>query len=428
MRIFIRIISLSVMLCTGIMTVHAQVDTTFPTIRIPLEQYLHQVATKNLGYAAEKYNVSISEAAIESAKVFPDPELSGGLFDNQNRALQLGHGWSAGISTTLELGGKRNARIGLARSEAATSKALLADYYRNLRADATLAYFNAIQQYNLMKVQLDSYHSMKKIADADAIRFKSGAITEIDAKQSNLEAGSMLNDYFAGEAAWKTALAALNNQLGSSRADTLPMPENLPYNMERVFPLPNLIADAQANRADAVAAQNAKLAAEKNLQLVKANRKIDLGINAGIQSNGESTNETAPTPAYKSVNAGISIPLKFSNHYKGELKAARYGIQQAATQEEQVKLQISTEVTQAYFSYINAHKQVKQFQEGLLTAAQQILDGKIYSYKRGDTPLLDVLNAQRTYNDLQQSYYQAMFAYASALVELERSAGIWDIK
>ncbi|MBV8253367.1 MAG: TolC family protein [Chitinophaga sp.] len=423
----INIFLISGLLLSGIYA-NAQVDTTFPTIRIPLEQYLHQVGEKNLGYAAEKYNVSIATAAIESAKVFPDPELSGGLYDNQNHKMQLGHGWSAGIGTTLELGGKRSARIGLARSEAETTKALLADYYRNLRADATLAYFNAVLQYNLMHVQLDSYHSMKKIADADAIRFKAGAITEVDARQSKLEAGSMLNDYYAVEASWKTALVGLNNQLGSSRADTLPMPENLPYKLDRVFPLPDLISNAQVNRADAVAAMNAKKSAEKNLQLVKANRKIDLGINAGITGNGESTNEIAPTPAYKSVNAGIAIPLKFSNHYKGELKAARYGIQQAATQEEQVKLQISTEVTQAYFNYINTHKQVKQFQEGLLTEAQQILDGKIYSYKRGDTPLLDVLNAQRTYNDLQQNYHQALFAYASALVELERSAGIWDIQ
>lgn len=35
---------------------------------------------------------------------------------------------------------------------------------------------------------------------------------------------------------------------------------------------------------------------------------------------------------------------------------------------------------------------------------------------------------QRTYNDVQQNYYQSLFNYAAALVNLERSAGIWDIQ
>jgi cobalt-zinc-cadmium efflux system outer membrane protein len=45
---------------------------------------------------------------------------------------------------------------------------------------------------------------------------------------------------------------------------------------------------------------------------------------------------------------------------------------------------------------------VQQFDNGMLTDAKEVLEGKIYSYKRGETSLLEVLNAQRTYNDVQQ--------------------------
>jgi cobalt-zinc-cadmium efflux system outer membrane protein len=93
-----------------------------------------------------------------------------------------------------------------------------------------------------------------------------------------------------------------------------------------------------------------------------------------------------------------------------------------------VLLQIQTDVSQAYFNYIAAKKQVLQFNTGLLTDAKRIVDGEIYSYKRGETSLLEVLNAHRTYNDLQQNYYQTLFSYASALIGVERSAGIWDLK
>ncbi|MFQ3574819.1 MAG: TolC family protein, partial [Cytophagales bacterium] len=60
--------------------------------------------------------------------------------------------------------------------------------------------------------------------------------------------------------------------------------------------------------------------------------------------------------------------------------------------------------------------------------AKLVLDGKIYSYQRGETSLLEVLNAQRTFIGVQQAYYQTLFAYAAALVELERVVGIWDLE
>ena len=52
----------------------------------------------------------------------------------------------------------------------------------------------------------------------------------------------------------------------------------------------------------------------------------------------------------------------------------------------------------------------------------------IYRYKRGETSILDVLIAQRTYNEVQEQYFMVMKAYASALVNLEYTCGIWDIQ
>ena len=79
---------------------------------------------------------------------------------------------------------------------------------------------------------------------------------------------------------------------------------------------------------------------------------------------------------------------------------------------------------QKYLAYC---KQVENYDNGMISNAQNVRKGKIYSYSRGETSLLEVLNAQRTYNDIQQSYYETLFNRAVALVELEKAAGIWDI-
>ncbi|MGY0036592.1 TolC family protein [Pedobacter sp. NJ-S-72] len=406
----------------------AQVDTLSLKSKISVLEFLNRVGKENLGYAAEKYNVNIAEAGVETAKIFPDPEFSFGAFDNQQSKLKLGQGVTLGLGTTLELGGKRSARINLAKSETELSKALLLDYLRNLRADAALAYYSAIQSYELMKVQQYSYQMMKQLADADAIRYKLGAITETDARQSKLEASNLQNSVYQNEADWKNSLIKLGAYLGKKNADICYYPDGDFENLARELNYQTLISNAQNIRADAVAALNSKTVAERSLTLVKANRKIDLGINAGLQFNGVSKNEEAPTPYHRTFNAGFSVPLKFSNHYKGDLKAAQFTIKQAGVQYEQVLQQIQVEVTQAYFNYTASAKQVKQYKDGLLTEGKRILTAKMYSYKRGETSLLEVLNAQRTYNEVQQGFYESQSNYAAALIELERAAGIWDIK
>jgi cobalt-zinc-cadmium efflux system outer membrane protein len=196
---------------------------------------------------------------------------------------------------------------------------------------------------------------------------------------------------------------------------------------QRTFDLSSLIITAQNNRADLQAALMSKEVSAKTLQLARANRAIDLGINIGATHNTIVRNEIAPAPAFTGVTAGISIPLKFSNNNKGEIKAAQYAVKQSEVAYDAVEMQIGKEVMQAYHNYESACRQVEQFQTKLLSDAGTILKNKTYSYQRGETTLLDVLNAQRTYNDIFRSYCETLYDSMASLVELERACGVWDI-
>ncbi|MCW3464148.1 TolC family protein [Chitinophaga nivalis] len=413
-------------LAAGLQT-SAQTATSF--IRIPLtyDSFLQGVGQHNLGYAAEQYNVAMATANTTAAKIFPDPQLSMGAVDNGQRRMKMGYGFTAELGWTLELGGKRRARIHLATSQEEMAQALLTDYFRQLRANATLDYLNALKQQAIYEVRYNSYQSMQGIADADSIRFKLGAITAIDARQSRLEAAAMRNEVYEGDAGRQTALLQLSTLLGKAPADTLYQPTGDFSGFERHFDLAALLTAALNNRADLLAARKSRQTAKDALQLAKANRVLDLGLTAGVGNNAVVRNVVAPTPSTTAVTAGISIPLKFSNRNPGELKAATYGVLQADVVYEQTVVQIQQEVRQASINYYAAGQQVRQFKTGLLADAQQVLEGKKYSYSRGETTLLEVLNAQRTYNETQQSYYETLYNYAAALVELERAAGIWDI-
>ena len=405
----------------------AQIDTVFNRIPIDYAKFLSLVGQNNLAYAAQKFNMNIAEANIESAKIFPDPSLGFGWFDNGNNRMGMGYGFNSRLDRTIELGGKRKARINLANSEAELTKYLLLDYFRNLRADATINFLAALENKFQLNVKVRSYLAVNRLSNSDSIRFKLGSIKDIDARQSKVEAGSILNEVFQSLSMWKMSLVNLGLIVSKPNSDSLYFPIGRMNKFDREFNLNQLITEAQNNRADVLAALQNTQVAKKMVQLAKANRVADLGIGVGLGYASYDYNIVAPTPSFTQVSAGISIPLRFSNKYAGQLKMAHYAGLQAELLYKQVEVQIQVEVTQAYYNYITVRQQVNEFNNGLLTEAKKVRDGKIYSYQRGATSLLEVLNAQRTYNDIQQKYYETIYNYATALVQLERAAGIWDI-
>ncbi|MDD4515153.1 TolC family protein [Massilibacteroides sp.] len=409
--------------CVIITTGHAQEKRV-----LTFNDYLNNVKQSNIDYLVEKYNVDIAEANVKAAKVFPDPELSVSYANNQNWDLQMGYGVDAELNYTLELGGKRKARINVAKSEKEMTDALLEDYFRNLRADATIAYLAAVKQNRLYEIQKESYRQMFMLAQADSVRLSVGEIKEIDARQSKLEAATMLNDVYTSENDLKEVLLQLalfqgdkNIELSDSIAGDL-------NDYKRVFDLASLITAAQNNRADLQVALKSRELSHNNLRLAKANRAIDVGISLGGTYSSIVKNEIAPAPAFKGFSVGFSIPLKLSNTNKGELRAAEFAAAQSKSQYEGVELQITSEVMQAYNKYTTACRKMEQFNSGLLHEAETIFHKQVYSYERGESSILEVLNAQRTYNEILVSYNETLFDCATTLVELERASGIWDIR
>ena len=391
----------------------AQLSVKTPHRDIFFEEYLNRVGKNNLNYLAEKLNVSIADAEIIAQKVFPDPELG---FEAGNETFSLG------LSYSLELGNKRGARIQLARSQAELEKLTLEKGFQELRAEAANLFLEAILQRELLKVQQSSYEYMLKLSQSDSLRYVAGEITENDARQSKLEAVTLLNTVYGQEAAYQSALVMLNRHMGVA-ADTLHIPFGNWDELSREFDLPELVKVGLVNRIDLLAAQKSTEVTAREYKLTKAERRPDIGLSVSYERDWNGL-----LPPARSATAGVSVPLTFSNINKGAIKAAKFRITQSEIIEKDMELQIQAEITQAWFGYEAEKKKVAQFKSGMLEDSQKVLDGMVYKYKRGETNILDVLVAQRTYNEVQQEYLETMKGYVTSLVELEKSCGIWDIR
>jgi cobalt-zinc-cadmium efflux system outer membrane protein len=406
---------------------YCQKEINYRNNPITLSRYLSNVLSGNLGYIAGQFNVSIAEAEVKAAKVFPDPELFIAYSNNEDKTLQMGQSLETGISYAVSLGNRRGAGLALARSQYELSQFLLNAFFQNLRADAAFSYFTALRDQKIYQLQKDIYKQLSSLARADSIRLKTGEATGLDALQSSLEARSQMTEVFQSLADMQNASVNLMRLQGKKLSDTLDNPsDDFPWK-QREFRLNELINNAIENRADLLVAIKNKEVSEKNLNLLKANRAFEFSLETGYSYNSIVKNEIAPAPAYNGLSAGIAFPLKFSSLNKGSVRAADLAVKQSQAIYAETEIQITSEVIKAYNNFVAQNNKVEHYNLGLVDDANRILQGRIYSYQHGESGLIDVLNAQRTYIELQLSYINALFDYAASLIELERSAGTWDL-
>ena len=395
---------------------------------IDFVEYINLVGQSNLGFLAEKFNVRIAEAEAISQRIFPDPEFSVNVFDNSDRRMLLGRGLELELEQTIELGGKRRSRMRLAKSETEMAEILLRGAFADLQAEAAVAFLESQRQKLLLELRQNSYEAMSQLYQFDAVRHRLGEISEVELLQTRLETAMLQNEIFEQEAELKSSLAELNELAGRNPLQLLMPSGTLSKPVERNYVLGFLLEFALDDHVDLVVVMQQKRITRDQLRLTRAERVIDLGVNVGYEFHTEAFNEEAPTPQFSAFRAGVTIPLRFSNVNRGALHASQHAVEQAEMEYAAAELQIKREISQAFFVYESRKRQVAQFESGMLDIARRIFDGVMFSYRNGEARLLEVLMAQRDYNEVRENYIDALFAYASAVVDLNRRSGMWEVE
>jgi cobalt-zinc-cadmium efflux system outer membrane protein len=402
--------------------------TTTPPLSLSLDAFLVEVAQNNLEYAAQRYNVSIAQAQIAQARVFPNPVLgAGGSTDisGQNMPSNL----SLSLTQTFLTGGKRRAGIEVAEGNYRVAGSTLEDFFRNLRAAAANSFIDALVAQLIVQQKKRSAEALDQLVEANEKRFRDGDLAEIDVTQSRVEAQQFHSELLAAEANLQTAVIALSQFLGKERVSVTVKPEGrLEEIPPKNFSLSELVEEALQKRPDVVSAWHAREAARSGVNLAKANQIPDVDIGLSVQRSFASNNRIAPSPNFDLLGISVSIPLPILNTKRAELDIARLTSEQAEKNWQAVRLKTEVEIRQAYARYQLAAARVAKYKTGVLQDAASVLEAKLYSYQRGHTSLLEVLNAQREENGVYLAYYDTLTDYAKALVTLEQASGIWDVK
>jgi cobalt-zinc-cadmium efflux system outer membrane protein len=242
------------------------------------------------------------------------------------------------------------------------------------------------------------------------IRLRSQAIAPADVWRAEILASQYRLQQLQAEQQVRSAVRAL--QFALSTSDTLTTGLQEPAVPVEDQPLHEWIERALAHRADYQLAKASLRVAEANVALQDALGvpNPDLGL-VGMQQEGTAF-----------LGVGINYPLPLLNRNEGERQKARLSREQARTDLERLERQISAEVSIAFESYRTAQQALAQART-VLTKASDVLATVQLAYLKGATPIVDLLEAQRSWYETEQSYYDALAEYWRSVVGLLAASG-----
>ncbi|HUQ92541.1 MAG TPA: TolC family protein [Bryobacteraceae bacterium] len=178
-----------------------------------------------------------------------------------------------------------------------------------------------------------------------------------------------------------------------------------------------LVHLALSRRPDYLVNQQSQARSRADLRLQLANGKIDYTIGT------EFTHQSAWGVGGNSMGVYFSVPLRIFNRNQGEIARAQGEMQLAGARTEALESTIQSEVERAYRQYSVSKQLLASVESEMLGKARSVRDITEYSYRRGEASLVEFLDAQRAFNDANQTFNEARANYARSLYLIDAVSG-----
>ncbi len=368
---------------------------------------------QNFQVIAARFDIDTAEAEKLTARLRPNPEVSVGF---QGLPLNLTGNpiteqqYSYSISQAFELGGKRDKRITVANANAEVARAQFEIVLWQLTNDLKRKFYAVILDKSLLDLATQNEATFEEVVKHTSELVQAGEVSGLDLTRLEVEKLKFDTDLANAQRDHEVALRDLRVTLGGDYR-TMEIAAVGTLDPEAYdFSYPELRDKALAARPDLKAAKLSEQAADESIRLQDAQRIPDLNLAAGI-------NQVPGGTSTYTYGVGITLPVHDRN--QGERAKARIEKEKAQNQEHLVTNQIVSDVDKALVAFEIQKHRVDLYSTGVITKVKNIQDLTEYSLKAGESSILDLLDAIRTRRETLATFYQTLFDYKSALLDLE---------
>lgn len=363
---------------------------------------------RNRELLAARRGRAVREAEVKAAGQYPNPDLSfEASRDVPHASLLLG--------VPLDIFGQRSHRVTLAQEELKLADVEEAAALARLRRELRLSFYGLVAAGELASLAQAGFEVATRVRDAAAARVETGAAPRLDLMQAELGLARAQAELDLARSARRGAQAELNAVLDrpveeplevvGDAAEAPPLPDT-----------PHATAQALAGNAELRTAERGATIEERRLSLLKSERAPVPVVSVGADFN-------APGEFQAGGRVGLSLALPLFSRNQGEIAGSTVRLGQHQLLRDAVRLSVQAKVVAALAKAEAQRAQVETFRRTLVPTAVQIEALAEESYRLGRTPVLAVLDAQRSLRDVRSDYLQSCLALQAAVADLEDVLG-----
>lgn len=398
----------AVVLCCAV-TVTASAHAQKPPV-LDLFAFLALVEANNPELAAAQQQRALADAGMLVSRAYPNPEFEIGAGPWRSR-VGAGSGTATVFSITqaIDLPSVRAPRIGAAMAGIASADAFVDAARLSIGYQARQAYAEVLRRQGDERIARENAELLGQIRDRVLKRVEVGEAPRFELVRAESEALVAQNALATGALRVEEARATLRRLTANT----------LPPHFEVLGELPN------PGSPPALAALHTEVVAAhptlRGLAAEQERARQRLAQERALRAPQPAIRlADASDPEVRSTTFGVTLSIPLWNRREGQIGQAVAAIDLAAEQLEQQRLQLSRELDSAHARLSIAHRQIQNFEAGLLRSAETALQGAQAAYRFGERSFLEVLDAQRTLRIVRADYNQTQFDRYSAWLDIER--------
>jgi cobalt-zinc-cadmium efflux system outer membrane protein len=314
---------------------------------------------------------------------------------------------------------KRELRLQSAQEGTQIASSQHEDLKRNLLFNLRLAFIQTLQAKAIVDLAHQELVYYDKIIDISRARFQSGDLAQIDLDRIELQRVQYESDLQTAEVNLRTAkiqlLQLLNDRTPVDRFDVQGMFDF----SDQLQPLQTFHQIALDNRPDLRAALQSVQQAETNHKLAVANGSTDPTLSGWYTWNASTNNPNAN----QTLGLSVSIPLRIFDRNQGEKQRTLLDIGRNQQLADATRAQVFSDVDSAYTQVNSSLLLLRPYREKYLAQALRVRDTVTYAWQHGGASLMDFLNAQSDYRNVQMAYLQLVGSYLAAAGQLNLAVG-----
>src|SRR5882672_7003117 len=333
--------------------IHAQQSGDVLTV----DEAVNEAIAHNLDFLAQKYDLSIAEAQIVTAKLRPNPLLTldadhldflgtGFSTVSTNGKMPNNGGpteYSARMDFLYERGGKRQARTALAVGSRDVTRLGLADSVRGLIQTVQSAYVDVVAAKDTLKLAQENLKIFDDIVSINQSRFKVGDIAEVELMRSEVAELQFANSVRQAELQVNSSLSKLQLLLGRTKLQRFDVIDDLRHDVSNLT-REALVDQATQQRPDLQALVRDEARAAADLRLQKANAKVDWLF--GTEYRKQDATAHADT-----MGLFLTSPVPLFNRNQGEIARAQQAELQAQARTKALRATVENDVDLALLEY-----------------------------------------------------------------------------